>query len=51
MSAVEALGGIGPDAKEAVPALKALLADKDEDVRAAAEEALSKIESKADGKS
>ena len=42
-STAEALGRIGPEAKEAVPALERLLKDSDGDVRKAAAEALEKI--------
>jgi HEAT repeat protein len=38
-----ALGHVGPQARTAVPQLKKLLDDKDEDVRLAAEEALARI--------
>jgi len=39
----KALGWIGPEARDAVPALEKLLKDSDEDVRQAAAEALKKI--------
>ena len=39
-----ALGEIGPDAKDAIPALTAALKEKDEPVRTAAAEAIKKIE-------
>ena len=41
--AIEALGGIGPDAKPAFPALAEVLMDNDETVRLAAVEALAGI--------
>jgi HEAT repeat protein len=41
--AAEALGDIGPDAREAVPALAAVLSDENESVRQAACDALGKI--------
>ena len=46
--AAEALCVFGPDAKEALPKLKKLLAEDDEIVRASAENAISKIESPSD---
>ena len=42
----ESLGEIGPDAKDAAPALTALLKDKNKDVRKNAAEALKKIQEK-----
>jgi HEAT repeat protein len=45
-SFAQALGQIGPDAKAAIPALRDGQKDKDERVRAAAAEALKKIETK-----
>ncbi|NQT12355.1 MAG: HEAT repeat domain-containing protein, partial [Planctomycetes bacterium] len=41
--AVQALGALGPLAKNAVPALKKALEDKNEDIRAMAAEALEAI--------
>jgi len=38
------LGKIGPDAKEALPALRVLLLDDDQPVRDAAQEAITKID-------
>jgi HEAT repeat protein len=43
-SAAEALGRIGPAAKDAVPALNELLKDEFKEVRAAAQAALKKIQ-------
>ena len=43
-SAIDALGAIGPDAKQAIPGLQEFLKDKDKLVRKAAEEALGKID-------
>jgi hypothetical protein len=43
---VRALGEIGPDAKDAIPALTAVLKEKDETVRTVAAEAIKKIEQK-----
>jgi HEAT repeat protein len=43
-AAAEALGKIGPEAKEAVPVLREALEDKDEGVRQAAAEALQRIQ-------
>jgi HEAT repeat protein len=45
VAAITALGGIGPDAKEAVPLLAQATKDKDAKVRDAAQESLRKIES------
>jgi HEAT repeat protein len=42
--ACEQLGGVGPDAHDAVPALQALLQDSQENVRAGAQHAIEKIE-------
>jgi HEAT repeat protein len=44
VAAISALGGIGPDAKEAIPLLTQAAKDKDAKVRDAAQEALRKIE-------
>jgi HEAT repeat protein len=41
--AADSLGALGPDAKEALPKLRKLLADEDEIVRIAAENAIGKI--------
>jgi HEAT repeat protein len=41
------LGSIGPDARSALPALRAALQDKEPTVRAAVEHALQKIDPKA----
>lgn len=45
VAAINALGGIGPDAKEAVPLLAQAAKDKDARVRDAARDALKRIES------
>mgnify|MGYP002789479524 CR=1 FL=1 len=44
--AAEALGEIGPDAKEAVTALTPLAKDRNKDVRKAAADALRKLQGK-----
>jgi HEAT repeat protein len=44
MAAAKALGKIGPQAKNAVPALMELLKDKESNVQKAAAEALRKIQ-------
>ena len=44
--AAAALGESGPDAKDAIPALTAVLKEKDETVRTVAAEAIKKIEQK-----
>jgi HEAT repeat protein len=44
--AAEALGAIGPGAREAIPALKEAATDKSADVRAAATDAMKRIEAK-----
>ena len=44
--AADALGAIGPAAKEAIPALKEAMADKSPDVRDSATQAIKKIEAK-----
>lgn len=46
-TAAEALGNIGPDAKNAVPALMKLLANEDERMRAYSIDALKKIDPEA----
>jgi HEAT repeat protein len=45
-TAAAALGEIGPGAKDAIPALTAVLKEKDEAVRTAAADAIKKIERK-----
>ena len=44
LNLTETLGKIGPSAREAVPVLRGLLKDEDEEVRGAAEKALGRIE-------
>ena len=44
--AIDALGGAGPAAREAIPALKGALKDNDKDIRKAARRALRKIQAK-----